>query len=92
MNRELSQESPVRRSWILRVLLARWFPWVAIGVAIILVAPSLWNGWATDDYYERWLLSGSPKFPELGYPQIDMCQSECRAGSMPKYLHQRSNA
>jgi len=72
MHRELSQQSPPRRSWILRVLLARWFPWVAIGVAIILVAPSLWNGWATDDYYERWLLSGSPKFPELGYPQIDM--------------------
>lgn len=72
MHRELSQQSPPRHSRIVRILLSPWFPWASIALAILLVAPSLTTGWAMDDYYERWLLAGSPKFHELGYPPIDM--------------------
>jgi len=71
MNSELSQQRP-RSSRIVRILLAPWFPWAAIGLAMLLVTPALRSGWSTDDYYERWLLVGSPKFPELGYPPLDM--------------------
>src|SRR5262245_52579081 len=72
MNRELSPQRPAHRGWIVRVLLARWFPWAAIALALLLVTPSLPSGLAMDDFYERWLLLGSPQFHELGYPRIDM--------------------
>jgi hypothetical protein len=72
MNRELSPQPRAHRRRIVRILLAPWFPWAVIGLALLLVTPSLWHGWSTDDYYERWLLAGSPRFHELGYPPLDM--------------------
>ncbi|HZZ27776.1 MAG TPA: hypothetical protein VFE46_07175 [Pirellulales bacterium] len=54
------------------MLLKPRFPLAVIAVSMVLVLPALHVGWALDDYYQRWLLLGSPKYPEFGHPPLDM--------------------
>src|SRR5438477_398083 len=54
------------------LLLRRWFMPVVILLAILLTLPSLWVGWAIDDYYQRWVLVQSPAYADLLPARLDM--------------------
>ena len=50
----------------------RGFMFVAVAAGIILSLPSLSVGWMFDDYYQRWILIGSPKYPDIAEPPLEM--------------------
>jgi hypothetical protein len=43
---------------------ARHFAFVAAALALLLTLPALWNGWLLDDHAHRFVLLGSPRFPD----------------------------
>ncbi|HEV2972423.1 MAG TPA: hypothetical protein VGY55_20795 [Pirellulales bacterium] len=49
----------------------RYFSLIVVAIGILLTLGSLRVGWRLDDYYERWIISGSPIFSEVGRKPID---------------------
>jgi hypothetical protein len=50
----------------------RSFMFAAVAAGILLSLPSLSVGWLFDDYYQRWILVGSPKYPDIAEPPLEM--------------------
>ena len=50
---------------------SRYFPFFVATLGVLLTLGSLRVGWRLDDYYERWIISGSPVYSEVGRQPID---------------------
>jgi hypothetical protein len=49
----------------------RHFPLLITAVGIVLTLGSLRVGWRLDDFYERWIICGSPAYGDVGRPTMD---------------------
>ena len=69
------QPPDARHGWldaIRDVLVSRWFPLVAVGIALLLTFCSVSNGLFADDYFHRAVLNGSKRYGELLPPPQGM--------------------
>jgi hypothetical protein len=49
----------------------RYFAFIATALAVLLTLGSLRVGWRLDDFYERWIILGSPVYSDVGRKPID---------------------